>query len=184
LIARRTHRSDVLRLRHREGVLHYINLLSVGFPADVATLRARRFSNQGELGYFISIFLSLARLQRRAFPVRVEDESEFDRRRCLFLTFNNSKFTGGTMMIAPKAEVNNGFIEYVRWGPIGRFGLIRNLPRLYDGTHINHPLAQRKAVKRVEFDLPSSVDVMVDGEVLTLHCEQLDVLPSALNVVA
>jgi diacylglycerol kinase (ATP) len=184
LIANRTRASDVLRLRHREGILHYINLLSVGFPADVATLRARRFSKQGELGYFISIFLSLARLQRRPFPVRADHEKEFDRRRCLFLTFNNSKFTGGTMMIAPKAEVNSGFIEYVRWGPIGRFGLIRNLPTLYDGTHIQHPLAECKAVKRVEFDLPSPVDVMVDGEVLTLHCEELDVLPSALNVVA
>jgi diacylglycerol kinase (ATP) len=150
----------------------------------VATLRARRFGGNGELGYFISIFLGLARLQRRPFPVRVETETEFDRRRCLFLTFNNSKFTGGTMMIAPKAQVNSGLIEYVRWGAIGRLGLIRNLPGLYDGTHINHPLAERKSVRRVEFDLNEPVDVMVDGEVLTLHCEALDVLPGALNVVA
>jgi diacylglycerol kinase (ATP) len=184
LISQRTQPCDVLRLRHRTGVLYYINLLSVGFPADVATLRARRFSAQGELGYVVSIFLGLARFQRRPFPVRVEGETEFDRRRCLFLTFNNSKFTGGTMMIAPKAEVNSGLIEYVRWGPIGRAGLLRNLPKLYDGTHINHPLAERRAVKRVEFDLDAPVDVMVDGEVLTLHCEALDVLPAALNVVA
>ncbi len=184
LLAGRMQRCDVLRMRHRGGVLHYINLLSVGFPADVATLRARRFSGQGELGYVISIFLGLARLQRRPFPVRVDSESEFDRRRCLFLTFNNSKFTGGTMMIAPKAAVNSGLIEYVRWGAIGRLGLIGNLPKLYDGTHIEHPLAERKAVKRVEFDLDAPVDVMVDGEVLTLHCEELDVLPGALNVVA
>ena len=33
------------------------------------------------------------------------------------------------MMIAPNAEVDDGLIEYVRWGPIGRLGLIRNLPR-------------------------------------------------------
>jgi diacylglycerol kinase (ATP) len=184
LIAGRTQSCDVLRLRHRGGVIHYINLLSVGFPADVATLRARRFSGQGELGYVLSIFLGLARLQRRPFPVRVDGETEFDRRRCLFLTFNNSKFTGGTMMIAPKAEVNSGLIEYVRWGPIGRLGLLRNLPKLYDGTHLEHPLAEHKAVKRVEFDLDAPVDVMVDGEVLTLHCEQLDVLPGALDVVA
>jgi diacylglycerol kinase (ATP) len=184
LIAGRMQTSDVLRLRHRAGVIHYINLLSVGFPADVATLRARRFSRQGEFGYFISIFLGLARLHRRPFPVRAGGETEFDRRRCLFLTFNNSKFTGGTMMIAPKAEVNSGLIEYVRWGAIGRLGLMRNLPRLYDGTHIEHPLAERKAVKRVEFDLDAPVDVMVDGEVLTLHCEELDVLPQALRVVA
>jgi diacylglycerol kinase family enzyme len=174
----------VLRLRHRGGVLHYINLLSVGFPADVATLRARHFSGWGELGYFVSIFLTLARFNRRPFPVRVEGETEFDRRHCLFLTFNNSKFTGGTMMIAPQAEVNSGLIEYVRWGPIGRLGLIRNLPGLYDGTHVQHPLAERRAIRHVQFNLDAAVDVMVDGEVLTLHCEQLDVLPGVLNVAA
>ena len=184
LLEQHSQSCDVLRLRHRSGVIHYINLLSVGFPADVVTLRARRFSGWGELGYLVSIFLALARFSRRPLPVRVEGEMEFDRRRCLFLTFNNSKFTGGTMMIAPQAEVNSGLIEYVRWGPIGRLGLIRNLPGLYDGTHIEHPLAQRKAVRRVEFDLDAPVDVMVDGEILTLHCEQLDVLPGALNVVA
>jgi diacylglycerol kinase (ATP) len=184
LIAGRMRSCDVLRLRHRGGVIHYINLLSVGFPADVATMRARRFSGRGELGYIISIFLGLARLRRRAFLVRVDQETEFDRRRCLFLTFNNSKFTGGTMMIAPQAEVDSGLIEYIRWGAIGRLGLIRNLPKLYDGTHVEHPLAERKAVHRVQFDLESPVDVMVDGEVLTLHCEEIDVLPAALNIVA
>ena len=113
--------------------------------------RARRFSGWGELGYVISIFLTLARFQRRPFPVKAADDKEFDQRSCLFLTFNNSKFTGGTMMIAPQAEVNSGLVEYVRWGPIGRFGLIRNLPTLYDGTHVNHPMAGRKAVPQVEF---------------------------------
>jgi YegS/Rv2252/BmrU family lipid kinase len=184
LLAGRTQACDVLRLRYRGGVLHYINLLSVGFPADVANLRARRFRGWGEMGYFISILLGLARLHRRPFPVRVDGEKEFDRRRCLFLTFNNSKYTGGTMMIAPQAEVNSGLIEYVRWGVIGRLGLIRNLPKLYDGTHIEHPLAERKAVQRVEFDLDAPVDLMVDGEVMTLYCEALDVLPGALDVVA
>lgn len=183
LLAGRSRPCDVLRLHHQGGVLHYINLLSVGFTADVATLRARTFSGWGELGYQTSIFICLARFRRRPFPLQVDGE-EVDRRPCLFLTFNNSKFTGGTMMIAPKAEVNDGLIEYVRWGPIGRVGLIRNLPTLYDGTHINHPLAERRAAKRIEFHLDAPVDVMVDGEVLTLHCQSLDVLPSALNVVA
>ncbi len=183
LLAQQTRLCDVIRLRHREGVIYFINLLSMGFSADVATLRARRFSAWGELGYVISIFLTLARFNRRSFPVRVGGQTEFDSRTCLFLTFNNSKYTGGTMMIAPKAEINDGLIEYVRWGPIGRLGLIRNLPGLYDGTHIEHPLAERSGSPRVEFNLDAPIDIMVDGEVLTLHCEELDVLPAALNVV-
>ena len=183
LLARRTQTCDVLRMRHAGGVIHYINLLSVGFAADVATLRARRFRAWGELGYQASIFISLTRMRRRPFPLRIDGQGELDRRPCLFLTFNNSKFTGGTMMIAPKAEVNDGLIEYVRWGPIGRIELVRKLPTLYDGTHINHPLAERHAVKRIEFELDAAVDVMVDGEVTRIQCQTLDVLPSALNVV-
>lgn len=183
LLAGRSQPCDVLRLCHSQGVLHYINLLSMGFAADVATLRARRFSGWGELGYQSSIFISLARFRRRPFPLRVDEAGEIDRRPCLFLTFNNSKFTGGTMMIAPKADVGDGLIEYVRWGPIGRLGLIRNLPTLYDGTHIEHPLAERREAKRIDFYLDSPVDIMVDGEVMTIQCQTLDVLPSALNIV-
>ncbi len=183
LLDRRSSPCDVLRLTHQTGVLYYINLLSMGFSADVATLRARRFSAWGEIGYQSSILISLARFRRRPFPLRVDGEPKVDRRPCLFLTFSNSKFTGGTMMIAPKAEVSDGLIEYVRWGPIGRLGLIRNLPTLYDGTHINHPLAERRPARRIDFHLDAPVDVMVDGEVLTLHCQSLDVLPAALNVV-
>jgi diacylglycerol kinase (ATP) len=183
LLARRSQPCDVLRMQHTEGVLHYINLLSMGFAADVATLRARRFRAWGELGYQASIFISLSRMRRRPFPVRVNQQGDLDRRPCLFLTFNNSKFTGGTMMIAPKAEVNDGLIEYVRWGPIGRIELVRKLPTLYDGTHINHPLAERHAAKRIDFELDAPVDVMVDGEVMSIQCQTLDVLPAALNVV-
>jgi diacylglycerol kinase (ATP) len=183
LLAQRTRACDVLRMQHKGGVIHYINLLSVGFAADVNATRSRSFAGWGEPGYFLSIFLRLAQLHRRPFPLRVDGEVDADKRRCLFLSFNNSKFTGGTMMIGPNAEVDDGLIEYVRWGPIGRIGLIRNLSTLYDGTHVNHPLAERRPARRIDFALDGPVDVMVDGEALTLHLEALDVLPSALRVV-
>lgn len=181
--ARRSQACDVLRLTHKGGELYYINILSVGFAADVAVLRHRRFLGMGHAGYLLAVFLSLARLKRRPFPVRMEGQGEFDARRCLFLTFNNSKYTGGTMMIAPDAATDDGLIEYVRWGPIARLGLIRNLPGLYDGTHTRHPLAERRGARQIEFQLDGPVDLMVDGEVGTLHCERIDVLPSALKVM-
>jgi YegS/Rv2252/BmrU family lipid kinase len=183
LLAQRSRPCDVLRMKHKDGVIYYINLLSVGFAADVATVRARRFNAYGQLGYFLAIFYELVRLNRRPFPLKLDDQGELDRRPCLFLTFNNSKFTGGTMMIAPQADTNDGLIEYVRWGPISRLGLIRNLHTLYDGTHVNHPLAERHQAQRIDFQLDAPVDVMVDGEVLTLQCEALDVVSSALEVV-
>ena len=183
IVAGRRRGCDVLRLRYAGGELYYINLLSLGFTADVTAAANRRFKALGELGYILGVLLCLARLNRRAFPLRIDDDAEYDRRRCLFLTFNNSKFTGGKMMIAPKADTGDGLIEYVRWGPVGRIGLLRNFPKLFDGTHIAHPQALRRAARGVQFDLREPVDVMVDGEVLTLHCQRVDVLPGALDVL-
>jgi YegS/Rv2252/BmrU family lipid kinase len=184
LIEGRTRPCDVLRMTHKEGVVHYINLLSIGFVADVAVVANRRFKRYGELGYLLGVVVCLARLDRRAFPMRIDGEEVVDRRRCLLLTFNNSKFTGGKMMLAPNADTSDGLIEYVRWGPVGRAKLVSNLPGLYSGEHINKPQASRREVTRIDFELSSPIDVMVDGEVMTIHCERLEVLPSALNVVA
>ncbi len=177
---------DVLRLTHAGGELYFVNLLSMGFTADVAATANRHFKRLGELGYILGVLVCLARLRRRAFPLRVVEDgpaAEFDRRRCLFLTFNNSKFTGGKMMIAPQASTSDGLIEYVRWGPISRIGLLRNFPTLFDGTHVAHPLASRRATRAIEFALEAPVDVMVDGEVLTLECRRIEVLPGAMDVM-
>jgi YegS/Rv2252/BmrU family lipid kinase len=174
---------DVLRLIHREGVIHFINLLSIGFAADVASMRARKFKALGELGYLLGVFISLVCLKRKSFPLRVDGEGQLDRQRCLFLAFSNSKFTGGRMMIAPQADTGDGLVEYVRWGPIGRLGLLRNLHRLYDGSHLAHPLASRRPARRIDFELEGPVDAMVDGEVLKVDFQTLDVLPGALNVM-
>jgi len=184
LLAEKRRRCDVLKLTHATGVLYYINLLSVGFTADVTALANRRFKRLGEAGYVLAVLGSLISLRRRAFPLRLDSTVEFDTERCLFLTFNNSKYTGGKMMIAPKAESDSGLIEYVRWGAIGRLALLKNFPTLFDGTHLNHPSASRASASRIEFNLEGPVDVMVDGEVLTIQPKLLEVLPGALDVIA
>lgn len=182
LTENRTRPVDLLRLTHAAGEIYSFNLLSVGFTADVAALTNRAFKPFGHLGYLLGVFVRVVQLRRRSFALRCDDDREWDERRSLFLTFNNSKYTGGTMLIAPQADPTDGLIEFVRWGPIGRLGLLRNLPRLYDGTHIEHPLASRRAVRRVEFRDSAPVDIMIDGEVATLECHSLDVLPAAVDI--
>ena len=174
---------DVIRLRHSTGELYYLNLLSLGFPAEVGETANRRFKPWGELGYIFAVLRHVVNLDHRSFPHRLDDSSEWNRSHNLFLTFSNSKFTGGKMMIAPKADPTDGLIEYVRWGPIGRAGLLLTLPRLFTGTHIHHPLATRAGVKRVEFELEGPSNVMVDGESLHLQCESLSIVPAAVDII-
>src|SRR6266704_565184 len=182
LVEGRTRTVDLLRLTHATGEIYSFNLLSVGFTADVAALTNRMFKPFGDLGYLLGVFVRVVQLRRRSMALRCDDDAEWDEGRSLFLTFNNSKYTGGTMLIAPDADPTDGLIEFVRWGPIGRLGLLRNLPRLYDGSHVHHPLASRRAVRHVEFNVAEPVDIMIDGEVSRLECRSLDIIPAALDV--
>ncbi len=182
LLEHRKRPVDLIRLTHSTGEVYSFNILSFGFTADVGAITNRMFKPLGHLGYLLGVVVRVVQLKRRAFTLRCDNETTWDDRRSLFLTFNNSKYTGGTMLIAPQADPSDGFIEFVRWGPIGRLGLLRMLPRLYDGTHVEHPLAQRRAVRHVEFGSSVPVDVLIDGEILSLKCKSLDILPSALDV--
>jgi diacylglycerol kinase (ATP) len=182
LIEGRTRSVDLLRLTHAAGEIYSFNLLSVGFTADVAALTNRMFKPFGDLGYLLGVFVRVVQLRRRSMALRCDSDAEWNEERSLFLTFNNSKYTGGTMLIAPDADPSDGLIEFVRWGPIGRLGLLRTLPRLYDGSHINHPLASRRAVRHVEFKEGAPIDVMIDGEVVTVECRAIDVVPAAVDV--
>ena len=175
---------DVMRLRHAGGDIYFINMLNLGFAADVGEVTNRKFKRWGQAGYILGVLARLAQLEHLAFPHRMDSAGEWDRRRCLFLAFGNSKFTGGKMMIAPKADSADGQIEYVRWSPVGRLRLLWMFPRLFTGTHIEHPLASRAAAQRIDLDLGGPVNVIVDGEVMRLNCQSVEILPSALDVIA
>ena len=175
---------DVVRLRHKEGVIHSINLVALGFPADVGETTNRRFKWAGPLGYVLGVVSSLARRPRHAFPLRIDGGAAWEKDPCLMLVFANSRFTGGKMMIAPDARPDDGLMEFVRLGPLGRLSILRRLPRLFDGTYVRLPGASRRGVQRVEFDLAGPVGVMIDGEVMRLHCLSLEVLPGRLDVLA
>ncbi len=174
---------DVIRLLHADGEIYFINMLNLGFAADAGEVANRRFKRWGTTSYIFGVLATLVQLEHLAFPHRLPGAADWDRRPCLFLAFGNTKFTGGKMMIAPRANPADGKIEYVRWSPLGRLRLLWNFPRLFTGTHIRHPLASHGAVERADFDLGGPVNVIVDGEVLRLDCRAVEVLPAALDVI-
>ena len=181
MIEDRVRPCDVLRLRHRDGVLHYINLLSIGFVADVNGRRARRYQRWGEAGYVAAVLTEVAALASRPFPLSIEG-AEFDREPIVFASFNNSRFTGGKMMMAPEADTADGLIDFIRVAPLSRFDLLRTFPKIFKGTHTQNPAVTTKKVRHVRFELDEPIDVMVDGEALEVVPLVLDVLRGALRV--
>lgn len=174
---------DVVRARHREGELFYVNLLSVGFTAEAGALTNRRFKPLGAAGYVLAVLVSLARLEHPVFPL-VVDGGGLDERSCTLLSFSNSRYTGGEMMMAPNADPGDGRLDVVRVGVMGRRRFLGCFPRIFRGTHGELEEVELGTGANVRFRLDRAVDVMVDGEVLSLHLEELEVLPGALQVVA
>jgi diacylglycerol kinase (ATP) len=183
LIEKRTRPCDVIRLEHRRGVLHYINILSIGFVADVNGLRARRFSSWGEVGYVFAVVTEVAGLHSRAFPLKADDGA-FDRDPMVFASFNNSRFTGGKMMMAPDADTSDGLIDFIRVAPLSRLNLLRTFPKIFKGTHVHNPAVTTSKVRTVEFEVEEEIDIMIDGEADRVIPTRLDVLAGALRVHA
>jgi len=174
---------DLIRVRHADGEIFFINMLNLGVAADAGELANRRFKRWGPAGYILGVFGTLAGLRCFPFPHRLPGAGDWDRRPVLFLALANSRYTGGNMLMAPDARPASGKIEYVRWSPLGRLRLLWLFPTLFSGTHIRHPLASRAAVDRVDFDLGGPVNVIVDGEVMHLDIRSAEILPSALDVI-
>lgn len=180
----RSHAIDVVKLTHARGVLHYINLLGLGFTARAGKLTNERFKPWGALGYVGAVLVSVADLAYASDPIRVDGSSEVESEPAIFLCFCNSKFTGGAMMMAPRAEVADGKLDIVRVGALSRGGLVTQFPRIFTGQHVDHPLVETRHATRVEFVETREQPCMIDGEIVDLAPRALEVLPSALRVIA
>jgi len=174
---------DVVRVTHAEGVLHYINIFGLGFTAAAGGLMNRHFKALGNAGYVAAVCVEVMRLKHPVDAIRV-DGGDVDERPAVFLSFCNSRYTGGTMMMAPDADPADGKLDIIRAGALNRRGLLAAFPRIFSGTHIDHENVEQSLAGRVEFVQPRLQDVMIDGEVLRLSVESLEVLPGALRLMA
>ena len=172
---------DVVRLSCKEGDVYYINILSLGFVADVCTVANKRFKPLGEAGYGLGVVLTVAGLKCKPIPMAL-DQGATSRAPYAFVSMNNSRFTGGKMMMAPDADPSDGMVDVITVGELGRMSLIRTFPKIFDGSHLKHPAVSATRAKSIVFDLPGPVDAMIDGEVIALWPQRLDVLHHALDV--
>ena len=177
----RTRACDVVRLEHDEGELYYLNLLSLGFVADVAVIANRRFKKFGALGYGMGVVMETASLSTRRIRMRLDGGPLWEQD-ATFVSFCNSRYTGGKMMMAPYADTSDGKLDVVLAAPMGRVALLRAFPRIFAGTHVHLPTITCSQARSVEFELPEPIDLMIDGEVERHRPIRLSVVPGAIDV--
>jgi YegS/Rv2252/BmrU family lipid kinase len=177
---RRRKPCDVVRLSHDSGELYYINLLSVGFVADVAACANRRFKRLGPAGYGLGVVARTASLAPRPWHMQMDDSAWHEP--VLFASFCNSRFTGGRMMMAPFADPADGQLDVIIASRMGRFALLTAFPRIFAGTHVHLPTIACSRARHVRIDADEAIDLMIDGEVVRHRPQGLEVLAGAIDV--
>jgi diacylglycerol kinase (ATP) len=178
----RSRACDVIRLTHNGGDVYYINILGFGFVADVNNLASRLLKGIGEAAYALAVVACVAGLTSRRLPIRL-DGGPWHHTPNTFISVSNSRYTAN-MLIAPEADPSDGIADVLHVGQLGRLGLLRAFPRIFRGTHVEHPPVKAYRAQRIEFDADGPVDVTIDGEVERMTPWELEVLPGAFDVHA
>lgn len=181
LVQGRARPCDVMRLEHESGELHYLNLLSLGFVAEICTLTNRHFKGLGAGGYALGVLVALAKLGSRMVRMRVDGETLWEQT-MVFVSVCNSRFTGGSMMMAPFADTADGLLDVIVCGAMDRFTLLKTFPKIFRGHHVHHHAIRASHARSLEFFENSAIDLMIDGEVVRHAPKRVSVRPSALDV--
>jgi YegS/Rv2252/BmrU family lipid kinase len=78
----------------------------------------------------------------------------------------NSGYYGKGMHVAPAARVDDGLLDVIVIGAASRWSLIRAMPRVYDGRHVDADEVTVLTGRRVELSGHAGIPVGGDGEPL------------------
>lgn len=99
------------------------------------------------------------------------------------VVISNGKFFGSGMMINPSADISDGFLDVLIVKDSGLFDAITVLPRIYQGTHLNHHKVSHFTSPSLSISSDEHVLVESDGEVIGLLPASWSCHPNKLKLV-
>jgi len=104
--------------------------------------------------------------------------------RQLIVVASNGPFFGSGMRPAPKAELDDGWLDITIADGIGKLATLGALVRLYRGTHANGTTIRAVRARTLTIELDRPMPVEVDGEILRAASIAIGIRPQALTVLA
>ena len=160
----------------------FVNAAGTGFDAAVVeqTERLPKYFG-GTVPYLAGLVRTLFSYKNKLVILNLEDEVISSR--VLNVAVANGGYLGGGMHIAPQAELGDSLLDVVIIGDMGKFELLKELPTVYKGTHINHPKVRMRKTKHITIHSPERMLVYADGELLGESPASFWVMPAALSIV-
>ncbi len=186
ILAGRRRKVDLVEFEEQERgrtVRRYsLNIIGVGLIADILRLTNERLKFLGAAGYSLAV---LARLVR-GMSNRIVIEADGTRLEVAdsALVISNSKFTGGKMMIAPRADTGDGRADLVLFNDVNRREIVSIFAGVFSGKHAGHARVHMRQAAALTVEADPPLRLMADGELIGWTPLRAKVLPGELDVLA
>jgi YegS/Rv2252/BmrU family lipid kinase len=159
---------------------HFLNVAALGLAGDVAAgVDKRGKALGGTLTYLLEGLLAIAGARAKRMRLVVDGREEGPAAYHLVAAANTSS-VGGGMLLAPRADAQDGLLDVLTVGPLSRLELVRLMPVIYRGGHVGAPGVVLRRARRLEVfpDLPLPLNI--DGDLDGFAPAVFEALPKAL----
>jgi YegS/Rv2252/BmrU family lipid kinase len=159
----------------------FVGIASVGFDSE-----ANRIANEARLVrggpvYLYAALRALAGWQHASFDVDVDGQRASVTGYSVAVA--NSKAYGGGMFLVPHAELDDGCLDVLLVGEKPKLGFLRDVAKVFRGTHVQDPAARFLRGKRIVITADRPFDVYADGDPIARLPVEVTVAPRVLRVL-
>lgn len=152
---------DLGRTTGDEGSRWFGTVLAGGFDALVNDRTNRMRWPRGRMRYNLAILAELAALRPLDYVIEL-DGQRWESHSTLVAVGNGQSYGGG-MRICPEADPGDGLFDVAVIGEVPRRKLVRVLPTVYKGSHVDYPQVSVHRARSVTLSTPG-VTCYADGE--------------------
>jgi YegS/Rv2252/BmrU family lipid kinase len=166
---------------------HFVNVASFGFSSVVAR-RANKSSKRlgGRVSFLSAVVRSLVTYDNADVTVSV-DGGEARRMTVLLAAVGNGCFFGGGMKICPEAKLDDGGLDLVTVGDLGRVEVLAKIHRIYSGDHLSMKEVRSVRCRHLRVapaDPGTEIPIEIDGETPGRLPASFEVIEGALRLRA
>ena len=103
-------------------------------------------------------------------------------REYIFTEICNSTKTGGNMIMAPDAQIDDGLLDIILLNNISKLNLLKVFPQIFKGTHVHDSHAETFKGRHIKIVTETPQRLTPDGEVFGTTPIEVSILPSKINM--
>jgi diacylglycerol kinase (ATP) len=168
---------DAARVISSHKSTWYVQILSSGFDAGVNKLANSIKWPRGKSKYTIALLLALFKFKPISYEIKT-DQQTLNLQAMLVVVANGQSYGGG-MKILPHSSYEDGMLDLLYVDPVSKFTLLTIFPRVFNGSHINHPKV--KTLRSERFEISAKTNAYADGEFVSELPVKVEVIPKSLK---